>query len=135
MGPPTVYGKETRNTAIIYLDEWGMERDSWSAAIKGSGSWRPRVRGGRGCMAPHPTDDEPVRRMGHPEANRSLMAEMADAGEGHGEAEAVGGGDYFRVADGAAGLDYGGGAGFGDGLQTVGEREKCVRSGDAIGER
>ena len=40
------------------------------------------------------------------------MAEVADAGEDHGDAEAVGGGDDVGVADRAAGLDDGGGSGL-----------------------
>jgi hypothetical protein len=43
------------------------------------------------------------------------VPEVADAGEDHGEAEAVGGGDDFGVADGAAGLDDGGDATDGGG--------------------
>ena len=35
------------------------------------------------------------------------VAEVADAGEDHGDAEVVGGGDDLRVIDGATGLDYG----------------------------
>src|SRR3989304_776867 len=35
-----------------------------------------------------------------------LVPEVADAGEKHGEAEAVGGGDDFGIADGAAGLNH-----------------------------
>src|SRR3546814_5944356 len=48
-------------------------------------------------------------------SNRSGTAsvpEMADAGEDHGEAVLVGGGDYLVVADRAARLDHGGGAGL-----------------------
>ncbi len=49
--------------------------------------------------------------------------------------EAVGGGDDLGVADRAAGLDDGGGAGFGDDLEAVGEGEEGVGGGDGAGER
>lgn len=55
------------------------------------------------------------------------MAEMAGAGEHHGEAFAVRGVDHFLVAHRAAGLYDRGGAGGGGGQQTVGEREEGVR--------
>ena len=55
---------------------------------------------------------------------------MPDTGEDHGEAEAVGGGDDVLIFDGAAGLDDGGGAGCGDGFESVREREEGVRGGD-----
>jgi hypothetical protein len=41
------------------------------------------------------------------------VPEVTAAGEDHGEVVLVGGGDYFGVADGAARLDDGGGAGGG----------------------
>ena len=56
---------------------------------------------------------------------------MPDAGEDHGDAEAVGGGDHFFVLDRAAGLDDGGCAGCGNGFKAVGEREEGVGGGDA----
>ena len=59
------------------------------------------------------------------------MPEMADAGEDHGYAKAVGGGDDVLIFDGAAGLDDGGGSGLGYGFKAVGEREKGVGGGDA----
>jgi len=62
------------------------------------------------------------------------MAEVADAGEDHGYAEFVGGGDYVLILDAAAGLDYGGGACGGYGFKAVGEGEKGVGGGDAAGE-
>jgi hypothetical protein len=49
------------------------------------------------------------------------MPEMPVAGEDHGHAGGVGGGDDFLVADGAAGLDAGGGSGVDGGLQAVGK--------------
>ena len=63
------------------------------------------------------------------------VAEVTHSGKDHGEAEAVGGGDDVSVADGAAGLDDGGGAGLGDDLKTIGKREEGIGSGDASGER
>ena len=58
------------------------------------------------------------------------MAEVAGAGEGHGEVAFVGGGDDFGVAHGAAGLDGGGGAGFGSGDEAVGEGEEGITTHD-----
>ena len=63
------------------------------------------------------------------------MAEVADAGEDHGEAEAVGGGDHVLVLHRAAGLDDGGGSGCGYGFKAVGEGEEGVGGGDAACER
>ena len=58
------------------------------------------------------------------------MPEVAHAGEDHGKALVVGGGDHFLVAHRAARLDDGGGAGFGGRKQPVGEREEGVRGDD-----
>jgi len=58
------------------------------------------------------------------------VAEVAGAGEGHGDSAFVGGGDDFCVADGAAGLDGGGGAGFGGGDKAIGEGEEGVTTHD-----
>ena len=64
------------------------------------------------------------------------MAEVAHAGEHHGEAVVVGGGDDLVVAHGAAGLDHGGGAGLGGRQQAVGEGEEGVgRHHRALGQR
>ena len=54
------------------------------------------------------------------------MPEMPHAGEHHGDAGIVGGLDDFLVADRAAGLDHGGGAGFDRDQQSVGEREERI---------
>src|SRR5581483_2126243 len=66
---------------------------------------------------------------------RASMPEMADAGEDHGKAQPVGGFDDFLVADGASGLNDGGGAGFGDLFDAVGEWEEGVGSSDRAFER
>src|SRR3954468_3995000 len=60
---------------------------------------------------------------------RSFMsvAEVPHAGEHHGDAALVRGRDHFGVAHAAAGLDYGGGARFGQGIEPVAKREECVR--------
>ena len=58
------------------------------------------------------------------------MAEVADSGEEHGQAQAVGGGDNFLIALRASGLNDGGGSGFGDFLDAVGEGEEGVGGGD-----
>jgi hypothetical protein len=57
------------------------------------------------------------------------MPEVTDSREGHGEAGVIGGADYCIVANRTTRLDDGGGARFGNGKQTVGEREECVRRG------
>jgi hypothetical protein len=54
------------------------------------------------------------------------VAEVADSGEDHGDAQPVGGGDDFLVFYAAAGLDDGGCAGGGYGFKAVGEWEKGV---------
>src|SRR5579885_3636829 len=56
-------------------------------------------------------------------SSTSLMAEVAFAGEDHGDAVAVGHADGFVVADRAAGLDDGGDACSGGGLHAIGEGE------------
>ena len=68
-------------------------------------------------------------------ATGSLVAEMADSGEEHGEPETVGGGDDFGIALRAAGLDDGGGSGAGDFFDAVGEWEEGVGGGDRAFER
>ncbi|MFM1943610.1 MAG: hypothetical protein RI897_2592 [Verrucomicrobiota bacterium] len=60
-----------------------------------------------------------------------LVAEVADAGEGHGHIAFIGGGDDFGVAFGAAGLDTGCGTGFGGGDESVGEGEEGIATDDA----
>jgi hypothetical protein len=55
-----------------------------------------------------------------------LVQEMPDAGENHGHAEAIGGGNHLAIADRAAGLNDGHGSGFGGFFDAVGKREKGV---------
>ena len=63
------------------------------------------------------------------------MPEVAYSGVQHGETGFVGGGDDFVVADRAAGLDDGRGAGFRGGDQSVGEGEVGVGGDDgALGQ-
>ena len=62
------------------------------------------------------------------------MPEVAHAGEDHGDAAFVGGGDDFGVADGAAGLDDAGCAGVGQHVQAVAEREEGVAGGCGAGQ-
>ena len=62
------------------------------------------------------------------------VAEVAHAGEQHGQAGLVGRGDHLVVADRAAGLDDRGRAGLGGGEQAVGEGEEGVR-GDRRSDR
>lgn len=69
--------------------------------------------------------------VGHALFLGRLVAEVAGAGENHGHAAFVGGGDDFFVADGAAGLDGAGGSGVGGCEETVGEGEECVASDGA----
>ena len=59
------------------------------------------------------------------------MPEVAVAGEDHGHAGFVSGGDDFFVTDGSAGLDAGGGAGIDGGLEAVGKWEHRVGCNDA----
>ena len=59
------------------------------------------------------------------------MLEVAHAGEEHGHAVFVGGSDGFFVPDGAAGLDDGGDAGSGRGVNAVSEGEEGVAGHDA----
>ena len=54
------------------------------------------------------------------------MAEVAHAGEHHGDASLVGSVNHFLVAHGAAGLDHAGGAGIHHHIEAVTEREECV---------
>src|SRR4051812_7697041 len=54
------------------------------------------------------------------------MAKVSSAGEDHGHAAFVGGGDDVGIADGAARLDGRCRAGFGGGNETIGEGEEGV---------
>ena len=54
------------------------------------------------------------------------MAEMAHAGEDHGDAVLIGGVNHFLVAHGPAGLDDRGDTGLGGRIDTVPEREEGV---------
>jgi len=65
---------------------------------------------------------------------RSLVPEVAHAGEDHGHLAFVGGGDDFVVADAAPGLDDGGGTGVGRSEEAVGEGEEGVTGDDAVRE-
>ena len=62
------------------------------------------------------------------------MTEVAEAGEDHGDALLVGGGDDFGVAHRAARLDDGGGAGLGQHVEAVTEREEGIRGHHAAGD-
>src|ERR1051325_1001728 len=68
---------------------------------------------------------------------RSFMsvAEVPHAGEDHGDAALVRGRDDLRVAHAAPGLDDRGGAGLGERVQPVAEREECIRGHDRALER
>ena len=61
------------------------------------------------------------------------VAEMPHAGEHHRDAVLVGRGDDLLVAHAAAGLDHRGGAGVGDHVEAVAEREEGVRGDDRAG--
>ena len=54
------------------------------------------------------------------------MEEVAHAGEDHGEAEAIGGGDDIGIFHGAAWLNNGCGSGFGGFFDAIGEWEEGV---------
>lgn len=58
------------------------------------------------------------------------VAEVPDSGNRHGHPKSICSFDYLGVADRAAGLNDGCGAGFGNGFQTVGEWEIGIRGGD-----
>ena len=70
-----------------------------------------------------------------PKSQLFLVAEVAHAGEDHGQAQAVGGFDDFLVALRASGLDDGGGAGFGDFFDAVGKGKEGVGGGDGAFQR
>ena len=74
-------------------------------------------------------------RFGRRSPRVLAVAEVADAGKDHSDAQPVGGRDHFGVPDRAAGLDDGRCAGVGNGLQAVREREEGVRGGDGAGQR
>src|SRR5690606_30538117 len=57
---------------------------------------------------------------------RWLVAEVAEAGEDHCHAMFVGCGNHLFIAHRAAGLDHSGGAGVGEHVQPVAEREEGV---------
>src|SRR6185369_13365871 len=63
-----------------------------------------------------------------------LVAEVTVAGEHHGQAMLVGGGDDFLVAHRTARLDDGLGTGFSHHVDAVAEREEGVRGDDRTGQ-
>jgi hypothetical protein len=63
------------------------------------------------------------------------VTEVADAGEQHGQAEAICSRDDFGIALRAAGLDDRRRSGFGDFFDAVGKREKGVGGGDSAFQR
>ncbi len=63
------------------------------------------------------------------------MAEVPYASKGHGDAEAVSGGDDLFVTDRPAGLNDSGGPRVDDGLKPIGERKESIRGGDSAPER
>ena len=63
------------------------------------------------------------------------VAEVANAGQDHGQSQAVGGGDDFIVPDGASGLDYSGSASFGDLFHAVRKGKESIRGGDSALQR
>src|ERR1700743_3827722 len=65
----------------------------------------------------------------------ALVPEVANAGEEHCQAEAVGSSDDLRVALRAPGLNNRCGPGPGDLFYSIGKREKRIRSGDCSFER
>src|SRR5688572_18581586 len=58
------------------------------------------------------------------------MSEMPDAGEYHGDATLVGGGNHLVVAHAAAWLDHGAGSRIDHRIEAVAERKEGVRGGD-----
>src|SRR5437868_1483303 len=64
-----------------------------------------------------------------------LVAEVPDAGEDHGHAEAIGGGDDVGILYGATGLDGGGNAMGSGGFEAVRKREERVGGKDAAFQR
>ena len=62
----------------------------------------------------------------------ALMSEVADAREGHGKSAVISCRGYFRVADGAAGLDGSGRTSGCSGDEAVRERKECVTANHAV---
>jgi hypothetical protein len=54
------------------------------------------------------------------------MPKMPHAGEDHGEASFIGGGNDFVVPHRSTRLNHSGGSCFGSGEQAVSERKECV---------
>src|SRR5687767_4854515 len=71
-----------------------------------------------------PPFQEPTAESREPTAS---VTEMPPPREHHRDPAVVGCGDYFVVANAAAGLDACGRAGIGGGHEAVGEREEGVR--------
>jgi len=60
------------------------------------------------------------------QSRHALMSEVPHPSKHHGDPVLVGGLDHLIVADRAAGLDHGGGAGFDAGEHAVGEGEEGI---------
>src|ERR1700730_19362616 len=76
------------------------------------------------------TAGETLRLRSGQAAGATLVPEMANAGEEHGQPKTVGGGDHFRIALRAAGLNDGSGSGLGDLFHAIREWKESVRGSD-----
>ena len=97
------------------------------------GARRRRQSAAQECE--HDQDSQTLHDGGPPMRAARLVTEMTYAGEHHREAALVGGGDHLVVAHAAARLDHRRGAGVGDDVEAVAEREERVGRDDRAGER
>jgi hypothetical protein len=84
-------------------------------------AWRLRQAPGQCMLAAAGAD--------YQDSHARLVAEVAEAGEYHGQVLLVGGGNDFGIAHRAAGLDHRGSAGLGQHVEAIAEGEEGVRSG------
>src|SRR6185437_8290194 len=96
----------------------------------------------RRATSPMPRSTSPPTRASSSPASRSKstaaaasdprrsVPEVAHAGEDHGDAGLVGGGDHFIVAQRAARLNDRGGAGGHGGFETIGKGKERIRCDD-----
>src|SRR5690606_4666516 len=116
VGGHALSGGQAGGVALFLLPLWEkVDRRVASRRMRGAGrsaavpSWNtPHPTSLRSATARGESRASPALRAPQGEKEKGSVPEMPDAGEHHGDAVGVGGGDDFVVAHRAAGLDDGG---------------------------
>ena len=128
-GPPTTLAHRSPH-ALMGTSNREHQR-SFNPPIKAGGQkWPPRAVGphGQGLITfTDPARPTAANKESRRLAKTPLMPEMAHAGEDHGHAAFIGGGDDLFIAHGATWLDQRGGARISGHVQTIGKRQEGFR--------